>query len=110
MTGLETRVVRPTPLRDAQSRPTIMILPAYDLGSPALANATLRHSLEGLVAVACLMPRVAVRDTTGTHADVLLSLVKTKPGVVRVEGVQSVDEAVGLLDAGAPMVVVAAEG
>lgn len=86
-----------------------MILPAFDLGSPALANATLRHSLDGLVAVACLMPRVAVRDTTGAHADVVVKLVKAKPGVVRVEGVRSVDEAVALLDAGAPVVVVSAD-
>lgn len=86
-----------------------MIIPAFDLGSPVLANATLRHSLDELASVACLLPRVAVRDTTGAHADVVIRLVKSKPGVVRVEGVTTVDEAVVLLDAGAPVVVVSAD-
>lgn len=86
-----------------------MVIPAFDLGSPALANATLRHALDELFAIASLLPRVAVRDTTGAHADVVAKFVKAKPGVVRVEGVKSVDEAVSLLDAGAPVVVVAAD-
>lgn len=86
-----------------------MIIPSFDLGSPALANATLRFPLDELVAIAGLLPRVAVRDVTGGHADVVMRLVKSKPGVVRVEGVKSVDEAVALLDAGAPVVVVDAD-
>lgn len=86
-----------------------MILPSFDLGSPTLANATLRHSLDELAAVAALLPRVAVSDVTGTHGDVVVKLVKSKPGVTRVEGVKSVDEAVALLDAGAPVVVVDAD-
>jgi len=86
-----------------------MILPAFDLGSPALANATLRHSLDELFAAAALLPRVAVRDTAGAYGDVVAALVRAKPGVVRVEGVTSVDAAVTLLDAGAPEVVVASD-
>lgn len=83
-----------------------MILPSFDLGSPALVNATLRRSLDELAGVARLLGRIAVRDVTGGHADVVLALVKAAPGVTRVEGVKAVDEAVSLLDAGAPVVVV----
>jgi phosphoribosyl-ATP pyrophosphohydrolase len=83
-----------------------MILPSFDLGSPALADAMLRYPLDELAAIAALLPRVAVRDVTGANADVVVKLVKSKPGVFRVEGVKSVDEAVALLDAGAPVVVV----
>lgn len=85
-----------------------MILPAFDLGSAALANATLRASLDELAAAARLAGRVSVRDLTGMHADVALALVKAAPGVTRVDGLTDVDTAVALLDAGAPVIVVAA--
>ena len=83
-----------------------MILPALDFGSAALANATLRASLDELASGLRLTGTVALRDTTGAHAELIETLVKTHPGAYAVESVKDAETALTLLNAGATRVTV----
>lgn len=85
-----------------------MILPAIDLGSPALLEALRTRTLEDIVKTFALAGEVALRDTTGDCAAMVAELVKAHPGVFRVEGVKDAESALTLLNAGAAKVIVPA--
>lgn len=86
-----------------------MILPALDLGSPALSEALRTRTPEDIVKSFSLVGEVALRDTTGQCAAQVEALVKAHPGLFRVEGVTDAEAALALLNAGAKKVVVPAE-
>ncbi len=85
-----------------------MILPAIDLGTPALTEALRTRTLDDLVKTFALAGEVALRDANGQCAAMVAELVKDHPGVFRVEGVKDAETAIALLNAGATKVVVPA--